>query len=87
LISRSTSARRHAVFSVTGNFEINVDNTADLSRILPRLPGVNRNQKGLWPHRQKSIGARPARPKSRHSFELAVVIAPARNGNGEQPWL
>jgi len=27
------------------------------------------------------------RDKSRHSFELAAVIAPARSGNGEQPWL
>jgi flagellar protein FlbT len=42
--------------------------------ILPRLPGVNRNQKGLRARRQKCIRATGA-PKSRHSVELAVVIA------------
>jgi hypothetical protein len=49
-----TSATRQAAFFVIAQFEIDVDNTADSGGTLPRLPGVNRNQKGLWPHRQKA---------------------------------
>jgi hypothetical protein len=72
------------VFAVAP-FAIAIDNTADLNGALPRLPGVNRNQKGLW-RIGKTHRRHLARPKSRHSFELAVVIVP-RSGNGEQPWL
>jgi hypothetical protein len=49
---------------VTAQFENHVDNTVHLLGILPRLPGVNRNQKGLRAHRQKSIRAQRARPNA-----------------------
>jgi hypothetical protein len=60
---------------VIAQFEIDVDNIGESVRTFARLRSVNRNRKGLRLHRQKTIGAVSGATKSRHSFELAVVIA------------
>jgi flagellar biosynthesis repressor protein FlbT len=70
-----TPATRQSAISSSRDLKNDIDNTGDSSGILPRSRSVNRNSKGLRPHRQKSIGAYLARPKAGTHSKLAAVIA------------
>jgi hypothetical protein len=71
---------------VIAQFENNVDNTAHCVASCLVYQALTAIRKDCGRIGKKASAQLPA-PKSRHSFELAVVIAPARSGNGEQPWL
>jgi hypothetical protein len=68
----------------SAQFENNVDIVAHSRGLAFRLRSVNRNRKGL--RSPRLISAYLAHQR-RRSFELAVMKACVKSGNGEQPWL